>query len=215
MKGQKKYDREDKMNYNPIQVYEDYAYRFDYRKKLYQMIAKELGIKSAIYPGCHVDIAPSLYIPKVVYIDNFKGAIKFFKYLDDIKAHINQHKEYTEDCNILFFGQDYTQPIDMPTCDLIISQFAGFVGQETKQYLRLGGYLLCNDSHGDATLARFDKDFKLVGVIDESNTIDNTKLEEYFVLPNGKNIDLNAVKNSMKGLLYSLTAENFLFQKVT
>ncbi len=37
--------------------------------------------------------------------------------------------------------------------DLIISQYAGFVGQETKRYLKEGGILLCNDSHGDATLA--------------------------------------------------------------
>jgi hypothetical protein len=32
------------------------------------------------------------------------------------------------------------------------------VAQATKQFLKVGGILLCNDSHGDATLVRFDED---------------------------------------------------------
>lgn len=202
------------MKYDPIQVYRDYTDRFGHRRELYKMIAEKLTVKSAIYPGSHIDIMPSLFIPNVVYIDNFKGAIRFFTYIDEIKAHLNQQKTYAEDCSILFFGQDYSQFLDIPKCDLIISQFAGFSGQATKQHLRTGGYLLCNDSHGDATLARFDDDFKLVGAIDASNTIDDANLEKYFALPKNHLVDLNAVKNNMKGPRYSFTSENYLFQKL-
>lgn len=56
--------------------------------------------------------------------------------------------------------------------DLIISQYAGFVGQATKVYLKKGGILLCNDSHGDATLAYCDSDYEFVGVINLNNMID-------------------------------------------
>lgn len=76
-----------------------------------------------------------MVIPKVTYIDNFKGAIKFFKHIDTIKEYIEQHKEYKDSCEIDFIGQDYTQPLKIEQVDLIISQYAGFVGQETKNIL--------------------------------------------------------------------------------
>lgn len=41
---------------------------------------------------------------------------------------------------------------------------------------------MCNDSHGDATLARFDEDFEFIGVIGKNNKIIDTKLDDYFVI---------------------------------
>lgn len=35
--------------------------------------------------------------------------------------------------------------------DLIILQFAGIVGKDTKRYLKEGGILLCNNSHGNSS----------------------------------------------------------------
>ena len=98
---------------------------------------------------------------------------------------------------------------------MIISQYAGFVGQATKQYLKVGGILLCNDSHGDATLAKFDKDFEFVGIVDSKNKIQDKKLEQYFILPKEKSIDFKSVKEKMKGPKYKLLAENYLFRKVS
>lgn len=73
---------------------------------------------------------------------------------------------------------------------------------------------MCNDSHGDATLSRFDNDFEFIGVIDKNNTIVNANLDEYFVLPKNKPVDLVKVKEKMKGPKYFLAAENYLFCKV-
>jgi hypothetical protein len=39
-----------------------------------------------------------------------------------------------------------TGELDVEPVDLIISQYAGFVGQATKKYLNTGGILLCNDN---------------------------------------------------------------------
>ena len=199
---------------NVIPEYHEYENKIGNRKELYRTVAKRYEIASALYPGSHIDIAPSMVIPKVIYVDNFKGAIKFFKNIEMIKKYIDGNKEYNEPCDIVFVGQDYTRELNIEPVDLIISQYAGFIGQATKEYLKTGGILLCNDSHGDATLSRFDNEFDFVGVIGNNNRIIDTKLDDYFVLPGSKNVDLVKVNEKMKGPKYRLTAENYLFRKI-
>ncbi len=114
----------------------------------------------------------------------------------------------------MFIGQEYTLPLKIDEVNLITSQYAGFVGQETKQHLKVDGILLCNDSHGDATLARFDENFAFIGIVDQNNEIQNSNLEQYFILPKKKSIDLKIVLEKMKGLKYKVVAENYLFRKV-
>jgi len=202
------------MNNEIIEAYIDYINKIGDRKELYKVVARNYFIQTAIYPGSHIDITPSLVIPKVTYIDNFKGAIKFFKNMEIIEKYIEQNKDYPDLCKIEFIGQDYTQPLEIKPVDLIISQYAGFVGKETKKYLKIGGILLCNDSHGDATLAKFDDDFDFLGIVDNKNKIQSNNLEAYFKLPKEKAVDIKSVKEKMKGLKYSLTAENYLFRKI-
>ncbi|MDW7656851.1 MAG: hypothetical protein SCM11_06720 [Bacillota bacterium] len=203
------------MDNSIIKKYRDYASKIGDRKALFEAVAKEFSVHNAIYPGSHIDIAPSLVIPEVIYIDNFKGAISFFKHLDIIIEYIEDNKKYSDACKIDFIGQDYTQPFEIEQVDLIISQYAGFVGQATKRYLKIGGILLCNDSHGDATMARFDDDFEFIGIVDNQNRIHLANMEKYFNLPKGRSVDLEIVKANMKGLKYTLGAENYIFRKLT
>ena len=130
------------------------------------------------------------------------------------KEYIEKNKKYPDTHKINFLGQDYTLPLDIEPVDLIISQYAGFVGQATKHYLKMNGILLCNDSHGDATLARFDESFEFIGIIDEKNRIQCNELERYFILPKQKTVNLQAVKETMKGPKYTLPAENYVFRKI-
>lgn len=199
---------------NIIEEYHVYKNKTGNRKELYKAIAERYKIRSALYPGSHIDIAPSFVIPKVIYVDNFKGAIHFFKNTELIKKYIVENKEYAELSDIVFIGQDYTSELDIEPVDLIISQYAGFVGQSTKKYLRIGGILLCNDSHGDATLSKFDDDYEFAGIVDKNNRIINSNLDNYFVLSRNKPADLVKVKEKMKGPKYKLTAENYLFYRV-
>ncbi|MDE0563192.1 hypothetical protein [Exiguobacterium sp. B2(2022)] len=194
-------------------MYEAYAQKIGDRKQVYETIASTFDVKRALYPGSHVDIAPSLVIPHVIYVDSFKGTIRFFKNLEMVQELVNERKEYDERCTIEFFGQDYTQPLDIEPVDLIISQYAGFVGQATKDYLKPGGILLCNDSHGDATLARFYEAFELIGVIGSANELVQTGLDEYFRLPKEKVVDIAEVKKTMKGPQYTKQVENYVFRK--
>jgi len=201
------------MNREIIEEYQAYTNKIGNRKALYKVVADEYKIKTAIYPGSHIDITPSLVIPKVFYIDNFRGAIKFFKDLDSIKEFLERNKEYQDSCEIKFLAQDYNKALEIEKVDLIISQFAGFVGQAAKNNLKVGGILLSNDSHGDASLANLDEDFQFIGVVD-NNKIKNKNLEKYFKLPKEKSINLKKVKEEMKGLKYKLRAQNYLFRKV-
>ncbi|WP_214699658.1 MULTISPECIES: hypothetical protein [unclassified Exiguobacterium] len=195
------------------ETYETYAQKIGDRKQVYETIADTFDVKRALYPGSHVDVAPSLVIPHVIYVDSFKGTIRFFKKLETVQELMDQRKEYDEPCTIEFYGQDYTFPLDIEPVDLIISQYAGFVGQATKHYLKPGGILLCNDSHGDATLARFDQTFELIGVMGSTNELIQTGLDDYFRLRKGKDMDIAEVKKSMKGPKYTKQEENYVFRK--
>jgi inorganic pyrophosphatase len=197
-----------------IDEYREYVGKTGSRLRLYRMIAQSYDIKSALYPGSHIDIDPSLVIENVTYVDNFKGAIKFFKKIEIIDEFLQANKEYPQECHFNFIPEDYNSKLDIDPVDLIISQYAGFVGQATKNYLKVGGILLCNDSHGDATLAKFDDDYKLIGTVDSSNKISSTELDKYFILPKNKEIDLNAVMSKMKGLKYTLKPSNYIFKKI-
>jgi hypothetical protein len=197
---------------NLIEEYQEYVNKTGKRLNLYRLIANTYHVRSALYPGSHIDIDPSIVISHVTYIDNFKGAIKFFKDLSVIEEYINTNKEYDESCEINFIPEDYSNPFTLDKVDLIISQYAGFVGQATKQYLKTGGILLCNDSHGDATLAKFDPDFELIGVINSSNKISTKNLDEYFHLNKDKPVDLDFVRTKMKGPKYKEIASNYIFK---
>lgn len=202
------------MTHTIIETYQEYSNKIGNRKAIYKAIVQAFDIQSAIYPGSHIDITPSFVIPKVTYVDNFKGAIRFFEQMDTIVDYIEQNKEYSDPCTISFLGKDYNQPLDIEEVDLIISQYAGFVGQATKKYLKVGGILLCNDSHGDATLAKFDTDFEFIGVVDRKNKIRKNNLDQYFILPKDKYIDLNIVKEKMRGVKYVVRAENYVFRRI-
>jgi len=196
---------------NIIEEYEKYIAKIGDRKTLYRLVANRFDVKMALYPGSHIDISASLVIPNVTYIDNYKGTIQFFKHLIEVRNYINMNKEYPEECTIEFFGLDYNENIKLDKVDMIISQFAGFVGQATKKHLKKGGILLCNDSHGDATLAYLDDDYEFIGVVESNNTIITDELEKYFKFANERQIDRNKVLTKMKGPRYKTHPSNYIF----
>ena len=196
-----------------IQAFIDYRKSIGDRKQLYKNVVEAFSIKSALYPGSHIDIMPSFVIPSVIYMDSYKGTIKFFKDVEGLRQIIDTHKIYTEDPEIFFIEGDYNLQYNIEPVDLIISQFAGFVGQATKSYLKEGGILLSNDSHGDATLAYCDPDYEFVGVVDANNLINTENLENYFKFARTRDINVDKVRETMKGPNYKIKAENYIFRK--
>ncbi|KNC85154.1 hypothetical protein SARC_02647 [Sphaeroforma arctica JP610] len=145
-----------------------FAKKGEERLDLFRTVAHEYAIKRAMYAGSYVHVTPSFVIPDMVYVDNDKRAKAFFKVSENY-AFVHTRKEYIEPCNLVFYGLDYTSKIGEPenSFDLLISQYAGLVGRACKPYLARGGLLLANDSHGDAGVAALDRDYELVGVVNQ------------------------------------------------
>ena len=202
-----------------IKQYLDYVSKAGDRFDIFDKITEQYAIKRALYPGSYVHITPSLIIPEVYYVDTDKKAIRFFREMNEIIEFIETSKIYSEKCRIQFEPIDYWQELSIPPqyVDLLISQFAGFVSKACQKYLKIGGILLANDSHGDATMAHSDDHFALIGIlkyVKGKYQIESNKLESYFKQRNGKPVDMEKVQKTMKGPKYSLAADYYIFRKV-
>lgn len=196
-----------------IQEFITYRQSIGDRKQLYQCVTELFKVQIALYPGSHIDIMPSFVIPKAIYVDSYKGTNQFFESMDSIRQYVHLNKVYKENAEIVFIAGDYNILHDIEQVDLIISQFAGFVGQATKAHLKDGGILLCNDSHGDATLAYCDSDFEFIGVVNIQNMVEIENLEQYFKFARSRDIDVDKVRSTMKGPNYKYKAGNYIFRK--
>ncbi len=188
------------------------------RLDLFQIIADRFNVQRALYPGSFVHITPSFIFPDVVYVDNDKQAKRFFGNPEVLKF-VAGRKVYPQKAKVTFYFADFRDSFDEPseTFDLLISQYAGFVGQHCKPYLKTGGFLLANDSHGDAGLAAIDDDYQLKAVFSVRNgkhRISETNLDEYFIPKSQIQITKVYLEGLQKGIGYKKTAGVYLFQKV-
>ncbi|MBM7614160.1 hypothetical protein [Alkaliphilus hydrothermalis] len=216
------------MTYNAIEEYKNYintslhkdeSKSFD-RYHVFSEMAKQFSIKKAMYPGSYIHITPSFIIPEVIYVDTDKKALKFFKNEKEIINYIESNKIYSDRTIVRFEPKDYWMNLSVSKgyCDLLISQYAGFISQACKKYLKKGGVLLANDSHGDAAMAYVDAEFEFIGVLEYGNgkyNFSNEDLERYFTFKRDRPIDITKVKKLMKGPRYKHTAEYYIFEKIS
>jgi hypothetical protein len=165
-----------------------------------------------------VHITPSLVFPRTAYIDNDRRVAAFFADAK-VRKWVATHKEYAEEPIIHAYQQNYSGklPEDIGTFDLLISQYAGFVSQDCKNYLRPGGLLLANNSHADAGLAHLDPDYELIAVMNHTRekwTISETNLQDYFVPKKGQHPPAAELRDTMKGVGYQKTAANYVFRRL-
>lgn len=205
---------------NIPELYKKYHIDKDYTSiGLFKELNKQFNISKAFYPGSYVHITPSLVFSNVTYADSYKNTNKFFESASTME-YVNENKEYTEETTIRFFQQDYNKPFKNLTeeFDLAISQYAGFIGQASKPYLKTNGLLVCNNSHGDASMASIDSGYELIAVYrrktDGQFSISNRNLMTYLIPKNGKKpIKKQLIKN-MKGVAYTRTPSGYIFRKV-
>ena len=202
------------------ETYQKYYLDRDYEQvDLWRLLRDKFGISKVIYPGSYIQISPSFIFPNVVYIDSDKHAIKYFN-SNSLIALVKKRKEYSEEPKVTFHGMDYRNLIDgyRSKFDLLISQYAGFISDVCKPYLRMGGYLLVNNSHGDAGLASLDGDYQFIASIHRSKgkyRLSTTSLEEYFITKKDIKVTRELLLERGKGVGYTKTAPLYLFQKVT
>ena len=201
------------------QAYKKYYIDRDYEQvDLFRLLKNEYDISSAVYPGSYIHISPSFIYPIVVYIDSDKNAIKFFK-SESLEDIVKDRKEYPEDPEIVFHGIDYRELVKeyRSEFDLLISQYAGFISGVCKPYLKNDGYLLVNNSHGDAGMASIDDDYRLIAAIHRragKYRLSVTSLENYFMPKKDIKVTRELLLERQKGIGYTKTAPLYLFQKV-
>jgi hypothetical protein len=200
-----------------MKKYEEYIKKIGNRSELFNQLSINFPIKKVLYPGSYVDITPSFYFPYTVYVDTDKKANKFFRQGEMIKEYIENNKEYDEASFFRYFPTDYRKKIDEKenSFDLLISLYAGFISKYCKNYLKNGGFLLANDSHGDASMAKLDPRFRLVAVINISGSkyiISQKNLGQYFMLKKQFVVTPKFLEEYQKGIDFKKKADFYLFK---
>ena len=154
-----------------------------------------------------------------MYVDSFKKTKNFFND-EKINEIINKNKNYDEISIIRFHLVDFYKEVEekLESFDLLISQYAGFVSQCCKKYLKPGGLLVANNSHGDASMASIDTSFEFIGVVYYSKLVyryTTKNLDKYFI-PKKKDFKITKehLEKTMKGIGYTKTASAYLFKKL-
>lgn len=200
-------------------LYEQYhVARNDERLEVFEIIRKEFGVNSFLYPGCFVHVTPAFVIPKATFVDTDRRARRFF---DDPQtlSFVRASKQYDEEPELQFLSQDYTGTLAIERgYDLLISQYAGFVSESCRRYLRKGAVLVANNSHGDASLASIDKDYRFIAAIQrrgEHFSISTIGLDEYFVPAKAMEVTRQLLYSTKRGIGYRKSASDYVFERVS
>jgi hypothetical protein len=200
-------------------LYQQYhAAKNDERLELFDIVRAEYGAKSYLYPGCFVHVTVAFVMPNATFVDTDKRAKRFF---DDPQtlSFVEESKRYGEQPKLRFLSRNYTEELPIHNgFDLLISQYTGFVSESCKRSLRKGGVLLANNSHGDASLASIDKDFRLIAVIQrrgEHFWISTARLDEYFVPAKQVEVTRQLLHSTKRGIGYKRSASDYVFEKLS
>lgn len=207
------------MKNDPLELYKEFFVDRDFeRLGLFQLLAEHCRVERALYPGSFVHVTPSFVFPVTTYVDTDRRAKKFFEY-PGLREFIAKRKIYPQSPEITFHPVDYRNPMDEKekSYDLLISQYAGFVSQHCKQYLKINGYLLVNNSHGDASMVSIDCDYEFKAVFhhkDGQYRKSEKNLDAYFVPKKPVQVTKAYLEKIQKGIGYKKTAFSYLFQRV-
>lgn len=137
------------------------------RHRLFRAVADVVDAETVFYPGSWCDVAASFVWPSVTYVDIDRRAVRFFDDTDGVLEVIAAIDGAPGDADVRFIHADYTEqlPLETESFDLVVSLYAGPVSRHCTSYLRIGGALLVNTSHGDVALASIDSRYELSGVV--------------------------------------------------
>ncbi len=204
---------------NVLDLYQQhFVGKSDERLELFVLLADHFALRSALYPGSFTHLTPSFVFPIACFVDTDRRAARFFQD-PSVLNFVKQRRRYDEEPVVRFHHSDYSQGFDEDdgSFDLLISQYAGFVSQECKRYLRFNGYLLANNSHGDAGMASIDPDYQLVAIINrrgERYRLSEKDLGSYFVPKKEIDITREYLERTKRGVGYKKTSFSYVFQRI-
>jgi hypothetical protein len=185
------------------------------RQRLFECIAAARPATRVLYPGSYVDIAPSFVFPHVTYIDVDGRALRFFADRDGIAEILGPHRA----AGIDFLHSDYTDHLPYPdrSFDLLVSLYAGFVSEACTRYLRVGGTLLANPSHGDVAMASIDPRYRLTGAVkvrDGAYRVVDSDLDSYLVPEKPVEVTPQFLHERRRGIAYTRAPFAYLFERI-
>lgn len=189
------------------------------RHHLFDTVAQCVSPAAVLYPGSFVDIAASFVFPNVVYVDSDRRAATFFSDITGVDELIQKYGRGSRTAQWDFQSADYTTDIGVEdeSVDLLISLYAGFISKECTRYLKQGGHLLVNSSHGDAALASLDDRYRLAAAVGKHSNgyrTDATDLDTYLIPKTGHAPSRNAVLASGRGIAYTKPSAAYLFERI-
>lgn len=187
----------------------------DDRLRLFGAVAGFTGDVPVLYPGSFVDVAASFVFDDVTYVDSDRRAARFFADTTGVEEIIAGHRTRPTDATWRFIGADYRTELDVGPVGLLASLYAGFVSEHCTRYLRPGGWLLVNPSHGDAALASLDPRYSLAAVVDSRSgryTVSDRNLESYLVPKRPTEITPDLIRRSGRGIAYTRSPFAYIFR---
>lgn len=189
------------------------------RRGLFDALAIWRSWERVLYPGGFIHVTASFVFPSVAYVDNDHNAKRFFSQMEQVLSFVERNKVYQEAPELRFHGASYETDFDEPegSFDLLISLYAGFISKSCKRYLKVGGILVANNSHGDAGLASIDPEYQLIGVVQGRGDrlfVKEDDLDAYFKPNKETNVTEELLLKLGRGIGYTKTAPAYLFRKM-
>lgn len=189
------------------------------RHRLFTSVAAALDAKHVLYPGSYVDIAPSFVWPSVTYVDIDRRASQFFADEPGVQELLIEHGVEPAAHTVRFIAANYADQLDLDDgeFDLLVSLYAGFVSEACTRYLRVGGSLLVNTSHGDAAMASIDPHYRLSAVVKSRSgdyRVDARDLDTYLVTKRDVDVTKETLHTTGRGIAYTKSPFAYLFERI-
>ena len=189
------------------------------RHRLFAAVATAIEVSSALYPGSYVDVAASFVFPSVTYVDVDRRAKQFFADADGVQNIISAHTDDGVPRSVTFLAKDYQDHLGIAeeSFDLLVSLYAGFVSEHCTEYLRVGGSLLVNSSHGDAAMASIDPRYEIAGVVTSASNryrVRTSNLDGYLIPKKPQTITADLLHELRRGVAYTKSPFAYLFRRV-
>lgn len=186
------------------------------RLRLFGAVAGFIGVTPVLYPGSFVDVAPSFVFDTVTYVDNDRQAVRFFADPTGVDQIIDRHRVDPTKSNWRFIGADYRTDLEVAdqSVGLLVSLYAGFISEHCTRYLRPGGWLLVNSSHGDAAMASIDPRYRLAAAVSSRSgeyAITETNLSSYLIPKRPTKVTPELLHETGRGIAYTKSPFAYLF----
>ena len=190
------------------------------RLRLFGAVAEFVGETPVLYPGSFVDVAASFAFDTVTYVDSDRQAARFFADEEGVNEIIGHHRLRPTTASWRFIGDDYRAELDVAhrSAGLLVSLYAGFVSEHCTVYLRPGGWLLVNPSHGDAAMASISPEFSLAAVVDSRSggyTVSDIDLDSYLIPRRPTTVTPELLHERGRGIAYTKSPFAYLFRRRT